>query len=97
MSEPAAPRMPEIPRNQRIVLAFANGMHQIAGHSDQFEGQPPVVISLRQPVSQALEDAANGITPNPVSFGLSKAHPKYLLYKETANPTGLGTFDRSQK
>jgi hypothetical protein len=77
---------PEIPRNQRVVVRFGNGMHQILGHIDQLGG--------RTPPTTTLATFAGGRTA-PIDLVASK--PRYLLYVESTPPKGLGTFDRRQK
>ena len=86
---------PELPRNQRIVFQHTAGPHadlyQIIGHSDQFGGRAPDTQS--QPFTVEFPPPAR----ENVVATLVQSKPRYLLYRELTNPTGLGTFDRSQR
>lgn len=93
------PLFPAIPRNQRVVLEHKTGrfqgLFQITGHSDQFEGQsvPPVTPPFRL---WPREDET-------LLAGLIRSTPRFLLFREIAPTPGLGLhrdlmpFDRSQR
>ena len=78
-------------RNQRVVFAYASGLHRIIGCST--DEQPPTVLSEVQPISQFL---AGEEAPQRV-FGLVASKPRYLLYREITPPEGLGTFHGRQQ
>ena len=84
--------LPEIPRNQRIVLVHTQGpfagLHQIMGHTDQFGGQQPPALS---DIFDMIPDGRKG------QASLIKSTPRAVFYREIAATTGLGTFDRAQR
>lgn len=88
-------KMPEIARNQRVVLEHTAGPYaglmQIIGHTDQFGGRQPDEIT--EPFTIEFPPPAR----HNVLAGLVEAKPRYLLYRELSNPTGLGTFDKAQR
>lgn len=85
-------KLPEIPRNQRVIIEHVTGklagISQIVGHTDHFMGQQPPPL---------LKEMQSVVAPAKIDAGLVKAKPRYLVYREVTNPTGLGTFDRGQR
>ena len=78
-------------RNHRIVFAYTSGLHRIMGCST--DETPPTLLGDVARISEVLAGTAKGQT----MFGLIRAYPRYLLYREIAPPEGLGTFDRRQQ
>lgn len=84
--------LPCIKPNQRIVLLHTKGpfagLHQIMGHSDEFEGRTPDAVT--EPFD-IMPGARRGMA------GLVRSTPRFLLYKEIDKAEGLGTFDARQR
>lgn len=88
-------QMPEIAtgRGQRIVLLHTRGphkgLHQIMGHSDEFEGRTPDAVTEPFDITPG---ARRGMA------GLVRSTPRFLLYKEINTPTDPTNFiDRSKQ
>lgn len=90
--ESTAPVLPPLQRNQRIVLEHTQGpfkgLHQITGHSDDFDGADPPTVTEPFDITPGKR---HGVA------GLVRSNPRYLLYREITAPEGLGTFDRRQR
>ncbi len=71
--------MTNLTHNQRIVFAYASGLHRIMGCS---EGEtPPPVLESQVNISEMLDGSAAGPRP---TFALVASKPRFLLYCEIA-------------